>query len=44
VLRAERHGKQIFYTAADEHVRSVITDMVTHANEVPDTTGTTEIA
>jgi len=36
VLRAERHGKQIFYVAADDHVRRVITDMVTHANEVPE--------
>ncbi len=33
VLRGERHGKQIFYGAADQHVRSVITDMLAHADE-----------
>ena len=35
IVRAERQGKQIFYVAADEHVRSVITDMVTHSAEAP---------
>jgi len=44
VLRAERHGKQIFYVAADDHVRSVITDMVTHANEAPETPDVQEVA
>ncbi|HEY4942903.1 MAG TPA: metalloregulator ArsR/SmtB family transcription factor [Rhizomicrobium sp.] len=33
VLRAERQGKQVFYVAADQHVRSVITDMVAHVGE-----------
>lgn len=44
VLRAKRHGKQIFYVAADDHVRRVITDMVTHANEVPEIPGIQEVA
>ena len=33
VLRAERRGKQMFYEAADEHVRRVIRDMVEHVCE-----------
>lgn len=33
VLRAERRAKQVFYVAADQHVRSVITDMVAHVGE-----------
>ena len=33
VLRAERKGKQMFYEAADEHVRRVISDMVEHVCE-----------
>jgi DNA-binding transcriptional ArsR family regulator len=33
VLRSERRGKQIFYTAADEHVKRVINDMVDHVCE-----------
>lgn len=33
VLRAERHGKQVFYSAADEHIRRLITDMVEHVTE-----------
>jgi DNA-binding transcriptional ArsR family regulator len=33
VLRGQRHGKQIFYAAADEHIRRVITDMVAHVGE-----------
>ncbi len=36
VLRAKRRGKQVFYIAADEHVRCVITDMVAHVGESPD--------
>jgi DNA-binding transcriptional ArsR family regulator len=30
MLRAERLGKQVFYAAADHHVRRVIQDMVAH--------------
>ncbi|WP_347554270.1 metalloregulator ArsR/SmtB family transcription factor [Robbsia sp. KACC 23696] len=31
VVRGERRGKQIFYCAADEHVRRMIRDMHVHA-------------
>jgi DNA-binding transcriptional ArsR family regulator len=33
VVRAQRRGKQMFYSAADEHIRCVIDDMVTHVGE-----------
>lgn len=33
MVRSERRGKQIFYTAADEHVQCVIEDMATHVAE-----------
>lgn len=33
VLRAQRQGRQVFYAAADEHIRCVITDMVAHVGE-----------
>lgn len=33
LMRAERRGKQVFYTAADEHVRCVLQDMTTHVAE-----------
>lgn len=33
ILRAERRGKQIFYSALDEHIRCVIDDMVAHVGE-----------
>lgn len=33
VLRGERRGKQIFYSALDDHIRCVIDDMVTHVGE-----------
>ena len=36
LLRAERQGKQVFYSLADEHVRCTITDMVVHAGEQAD--------
>ncbi len=36
MLRAERQGKQVFYTAADAHVRSVISDMIDHVRESED--------
>jgi DNA-binding transcriptional ArsR family regulator len=36
ILQAERRGKQIFYTAADGHIRSTIGDMVTHVIEPSD--------
>jgi DNA-binding transcriptional ArsR family regulator len=33
LLRGERRGKQVFYTAADEHVRCVVTDLANHVLE-----------
>lgn len=33
VLRGERRGKQIFYSALDDHIRCVIDDMVVHIGE-----------
>ena len=33
VVKAERHGKQMFYSAADEHIRSVLIDMAHHVAE-----------
>ncbi len=33
LLRAERRGKHVYYEAADEHVRSVLRDMVAHLTE-----------
>ena len=33
VLRSERRGKQIFYSALDAHIRCVIDDMVAHIGE-----------
>ncbi len=33
VLRSERRGKQIFYSALDAHIRCVIDDMVSHVGE-----------
>lgn len=33
ILRAERRGKQVFYSAADEHIRSVLCDMIEHVAE-----------
>ncbi len=33
VLRGRRRGKQIFYSAADDHIRRVIGDMVAHVGE-----------
>jgi DNA-binding transcriptional ArsR family regulator len=36
LLRAERQGKRVFYSPADEHVRCTITDMVAHVGEQAD--------
>ena len=36
VLRAERQGKQVFYAAADDHIRCVIVDMTAHVGEPED--------
>ncbi len=37
LLRAERRGKQVFYSAADEHIRRVLSDMIEHVAEPTDT-------
>ncbi len=34
LVRAERQGKQVFYAAADQHVDSVLRDMLDHVGEV----------
>ena len=36
LLRAERQGKQIFYSLIDDHVRSTIAGMVAHVGEHAD--------
>ncbi len=33
LLGAERRGKQVFYSAADEHIRRVLSDMIEHVAE-----------
>jgi len=33
MVRTERIGRQIFYQAADDHIRCVIHDMATHLDE-----------
>ena len=33
LVRAERRGKQVFYSLDDEHVRSVLRDMAAHLRE-----------
>jgi len=33
VLRSERQGKNIFYSASDAHIECVINDMVAHVSE-----------
>ena len=33
VLRAERRGKQMFYSASDNHIECVISDMMAHIGE-----------
>lgn len=33
LVKAERQGKQVFYTLADHHVRDVIEDMAEHVRE-----------
>ena len=36
VLKARRQGKQMFYSVADEHISSVVADMVEHVVEPMD--------
>ncbi|HEX9466016.1 MAG TPA: metalloregulator ArsR/SmtB family transcription factor [Alphaproteobacteria bacterium] len=33
IVRAERQGKQVFYAAADDHVRRIVIDMMDHVAE-----------
>ena len=33
VLKAERRGKQIFYSALDDHIECVVNDMLSHIGE-----------
>jgi DNA-binding transcriptional ArsR family regulator len=34
LVRYERQGKSVIYEAADDHVRTVLTDMVEHVGEI----------
>ena len=36
VVRATRQGRNVFYIAADQHIRTVITDMLEHVAEPSD--------
>ena len=33
IVKAERHGKQVFYSAADAHISTVLADMLEHIAE-----------
>ena len=33
ILRGDRRGRQVFYAAADEHIRTVVTDLAAHVLE-----------
>ena len=33
ILRAERRGKQVFYSTADGHIRDMLSDMIEHVGE-----------
>jgi DNA-binding transcriptional ArsR family regulator len=33
IVGAERRGKQVFYAAADDHIRTVLGDMIEHVAE-----------
>lgn len=33
LLSAERRGKKVFYSAADQHIRHVLSDMAIHISE-----------
>lgn len=35
MVKGERHGKQVFYSAADQHVSRVLADMLEHLAESP---------
>jgi DNA-binding transcriptional ArsR family regulator len=33
IVKADRHGKQVFYVAADQHITDVLADMLEHVAE-----------
>ena len=33
ILRAERRGKKVYYDAVDDHIRTVVGDMIDHVAE-----------
>jgi len=33
LVRAERHGREVHYAAADDHVRCILEDMIDHVRE-----------
>lgn len=33
IVRFERRGRHVFYTAADDHIRDIVRDMIDHARE-----------
>ncbi len=33
IVKADRHGKQVFYVAADQHISGVLHDMLEHIAE-----------
>lgn len=33
IVKADRQGKQVFYAAADQHISSLLTDMLEHIAE-----------
>jgi DNA-binding transcriptional ArsR family regulator len=33
IVRSERQGKQVYYSAADDHITRVVTDMLEHVRE-----------
>ena len=33
ILKSERRGKHVFYSAADEHISGILTDMSLHVGE-----------
>lgn len=33
IVKSERHGKQVFYSAADAHISDMLTDMLEHIAE-----------
>ncbi len=35
LVRSERRGRQVFYVAADHHIRQILHDMIEHMREPP---------